>query len=164
VSSVGTGGGSLEADNSLRDAQQTLLGAITYSTAGTGGAVNLTNLGINVNNNGTLTVDSGALATALSSNFSGVQSFLQKPSSGFAANLNTVLSGLTDSATGTLGLDAQGLSQSSLDLTNHISDLQASIAAQTQNLIAVYAKVNTTLQELPLLQQQLSQQLASVPR
>jgi len=158
----GTVGGSLEADNSLRDAQQTLLNAITYSTAGSGGAVNLTNLGINVNNDGTLSVDSGALATALSSNFSGVQSFMQTPSTGFAANLNTVLSNVTDSATGTLGLDAQGLSQSSLDLTNHISDLQASIAVQAQNLTAVYAQVNTTLQELPLLQEQLSQQLASI--
>jgi flagellar hook-associated protein 2 len=163
VSSSGTGAGSLEADNSLRDAQQTLLGAITYSTAGSGGAVNLTNLGIYTNNDGTLTVDSGALAAALSSNFSGVQSFLQTPSTGFAANLITTLSGLTDSPTGTLGLDAKGLSQSSLDLTNQISGLQASIAVQTQNLIAVYAKVNTTLQELPLLQQQLSQQLASIP-
>jgi flagellar hook-associated protein 2 len=163
VSSSGTGGGSLEADNSLRDAQQTLLNAITYSTAGNGGAVNLTNLGISVNNDGTLSVDSGALATALFSNFSGVQNFLQSPSSGFAANLNTVLSGMTDSTTGTLGLDAQGLTQSSLDLTNQISDLQASIAVQTQNLTAVYAQVNTTLQELPLLQQQLSQQLASIP-
>ena len=164
VSPSGTGGGPLEADNSLRDAQQTLLRAITYSTAGNGGAVNLTNLGINVNNDGTLSVVSGALATALSSNFSGVQGFLQAPSTGFAANLNTVLSGMTESATGTLGLDAQGLTQSSLDFTNHISDLQASIAVQAQNLIAVYAKVNTTLQELPLLQQQLSQQLASIPR
>jgi flagellar hook-associated protein 2 len=163
---VGPGGianGSLEADNSLRDAQQTLLGAITYSTAGIGGAVNLTNLGISVNNDGTLSVDSTALATALSSNFSGVQSFLQTSVTGFAANLNTVLTGLTDSTTGTLGLDAQGLTQSSQDLTNQISGLQASIAVQALNLTAVYAKVNTTLQELPLLQEQLSQQLASIP-
>jgi flagellar hook-associated protein 2 len=140
-----------------------LLGAITYSTAGIGGAVNLTNLGISVNNDGTLSVDSTALATALSSNFSGVQSFLQTSVTGFAANLNTVLTGLTDSTTGTLGLDAQGLTQSSQDLTNQISGLQASIAVQALNLTAVYAKVNTTLQELPLLQEQLSQQLASIP-
>jgi len=163
VSSSGTGARPLEADGSLRDAQQALLSAITYSTAGNGGAVNLTNLGISMNNDGTLTIDFGGLATALSSNFSGVQSFLQTPSTGFAASLNTVLTGLTESTTGSLGLDAQGLTRSSLDLTNHISDLQASMAVQTQNLIAVYARVNTTLQELPLLQQQLSQQLASIP-
>jgi hypothetical protein len=38
------------------------------------------------------------------------------------------------------------------------------MAVKQQNLIAVYARVNTTLQELPLLQSQLSQQLATVPR
>jgi len=164
VSANGTEGGPLEADGSLRQAQQALLGAITHSVSGSGGQVNLTNLGINVNNDGTLTVDSGALATALSSNFSGVQSFLQTASTGFAGNLNTVLSSLTDSISGVLGLDANGLTQSSQAISQQVSDLQSAMAVKQQNLIAVYAKVNTTLQELPLLQSQLSQQLASVPR
>ncbi|MBZ5697837.1 MAG: flagellar filament capping protein FliD [Acidobacteriia bacterium] len=162
---VSSGGSAqpLQADGSLRDAQQALLSAITYSVTGSGGPVNLTSLGINVNNDGTLSVDSGALATALSSNFSGVQSFLQTASTGFASNLTSVLKNLNDPTTGELTLDAQGYAASSTDLTNHISDLQAALAVQTQNLIAVYARVNTTLQELPLLQQQLGQQLASIP-
>jgi len=164
VSANGTGGGPLEADGSLRQAQQALLGAITHSVAGSGGQVNLTNLGINVNNDGTLTVNSGGLSTALSSNFSGVQSFLQTASTGFAGNLITVLSGLTDSISGVLGLDANGLTQSSKALSQQVSDLQSAMAVKQQNLIAVYARVNTTLQELPLLQSQLSQQLATVPR
>jgi len=164
VSANGTGGGPLEADGSLRQAQQALLGAITHSVAGSGGQVNLTNLGINVNNDGTLTVNSGGLSTALSSNFSGVQSFLQTASTGFAGNLITVLSGLTDSISGVLGLDANGLTQSSQALSQQVSDLQSAMAVKQQNLIAVYARVNTTLQELPLLQSQLSQQLATVPR
>jgi flagellar hook-associated protein 2 len=164
VGANGTGGGPLEADGSLRDAQQTLLSAITHSVAGSGGQVNLTNLGINVNNDGTLTVNSGGLSTALSSNFSGVQSFLQTPSSGFAGNLNSVLISLTDSISGVLGLDANGLTQSSQALSQQVADLQSAMAVKQQNLIAVYARVNTTLQELPLLQSQLSQQLATVPR
>jgi len=164
VSANGTGGGPLEADGSLREAQQTLLAAITHSVAGSGGQVNLTNLGINVNNDGTLSINSGGLSTALSSNFSGVQSFLQTASTGFAGNLNTVLSSLTDSISGVLGLDANGLTQSSRALSQQVSDLQSAMAVKQQNLIAVYARVNTTLQELPLLQSQLSQQLATVPR
>jgi len=47
-------------------------------------SVNLTNLGINVNHDGTLRVDSGALSAALSSNFSGVRNFLQSGSTGFS--------------------------------------------------------------------------------
>lgn len=152
----------LESDGSLRDAQQQLLSAITYSTTGSDGPVNLTNLGISVNNDGTLSVDSGALSTALASNFSGVQSFLQAASTGFATNFNNVLTNLNSPANGELTLDAQGLTQTSTDLGNQISDLQSNLAVQTTNLTAIYSQVNATLEELPLLQNQLAQQLASI--
>lgn len=111
---------------------------------------------------GHVTVDQGALSSALSSNYSSVQNFLQSTSNGFAGNLGTVLTNLTDSGSGTLGLDAQGISQSSQSLGQHISDLQAALFVKQQALIKVYSQVNTTLQELPLLQAQISQQLSSV--
>lgn len=162
VNSDGSGVQPLESDGSVRDAQQQLLSAVTYSTSGSGGAVNLSNLGITTNDNGTLSLDSGALSSALASNFSGVQSFLQGASGGFAGNFNTVLNNLNDPATGELTLDAQGLSQTSSDLGSQISDLQAALAVQTTNLNAIYSQVNVTLQELPLLQQQLNQQLSTI--
>jgi flagellar hook-associated protein 2 len=161
VNSDGSGGGPLEADGSLRQAQQSLLSAIAFSATGNGGAVNLASIGVNLNNDGTLSVDSGALASALSSNNSGVQNFLQNTTTGFANNLSTVLTSLTDPSVGILGLDSQGISQTSQDLTQQIFDLQSSLATKQQNLTLVYAQVNATLQELPLLQSQLSQQLAS---
>jgi flagellar hook-associated protein 2 len=161
VNSDGSGLGPLEGDGSLRDAQQALLAAGSYSAKGTGGPVNLTSLGINTNNDGTLSIDSTALSSALSSNFSGVQTFLQDTSTGFAGNLVSSLLGLSGPG-GELALDAQGYTSTSTSLTQQISDLQSSLNAKQQNLIAVYAQVNVTLQELPLLQAQLSQQLATV--
>ncbi|HZS72159.1 MAG TPA: flagellar filament capping protein FliD [Candidatus Acidoferrum sp.] len=161
VASDGTGGGPLEADGSLREAQSSLLSAISYSISGNSGIVNLAALGVNLNNDGTLTVDSGALNSALSSNFAGVQTFLQSTTGGFANNLSSVLTNLTDPSAGVLGLDASGISQSSRDLGQQISNLQASLAVRQQQLTQVYAQVNATLQQLPLLQAQLSQQLAS---
>jgi flagellar capping protein FliD len=116
---------------------------------------------VNLNNDGTLSVDSGALTAALSSNFSGVQSFLQSSTNGFAGNISSALTALTDPSTGILGLDASGINQSSQDLSQRIADLQSSLAVKQQNLTLVYAQVNATLQELPLLQSQLSQQLAT---
>jgi flagellar hook-associated protein 2 len=161
VASDGTGGGPLEADGSLREAQSSLLSAISYSISGNSGIVNLAALGVNLNNDGTLTVDSGALNSALSSNFASVQTFLQSTTGGFANNLSSVLTNLTDPSAGVLGLDASGISQSSRDLGQQISNLQASLAVRQQQLTQVYAQVNATLQQLPLLQAQLSQQLAS---
>jgi hypothetical protein len=61
-----------------------------------------------------------------------------------------------------LGLDAQGISQSSQNLGQQIADLQAALSIKQQGLIKVYSQVNTTLQELPLLQAQISQQISSV--
>ena len=162
VAADGSGGGPLEADGSLREAQSALLGAVSYAISGNGGIVNLASLGVNLNNDGTLSVDNGTLNSALAGNFSAVQNLLQSASTGFAANLSSVLTNLTDPASGVLGIDATSISQSSRDLGQQIADLQAALSVRQQQLTQVYAQVNTTLQELPLLQSQLSQQLAGL--
>jgi flagellar hook-associated protein 2 len=162
VGNDGSGGGPLEADNSLREVQSQLLAALSYSIPGNSGIVNLASLGVNFNNDGTLSVNSGKLASALSSNFSAVQNLLQNTTNGFSQNLSKVLSNINGAGTGILSLDAQGLTSTSQSLTKQISDLQAALAVQQISLTAVYARVNTTLQELPLLESQISQQLASV--
>jgi flagellar hook-associated protein 2 len=161
VLSDGSGGGPLEADGSLREAQAALLSAVSYATPGNNGAVNLASIGVNLNNDGTLTTTASTLASALASNFSGVQNFLQATTTGFASNLSKILTNVTDSSAGTLGLDAKGILQSSQALSQQISDLQAALADKRHSLTLLYAQVNVTLQELPLLQAQLTQQLAS---
>ena len=162
VAADGSGGGPLEADNSLREVQSRLLSAFSYSIPGNSGMVNLASIGVNFNNDGTLSVDNNKLSSALSSNFSAVQNLLRNTTNGFSQNLSTVLSSINSAGTGILSLDAQGIASTSQSLSKQISDLQASMAAQQISLTAIYAKVNTTLQELPLLQNQISQQLASV--
>jgi len=69
-----------------------LLGALSYSISGNSGIVNLASIGVNFNNDGTLSVDGGKLSSALSSNFSAVQNLLQNTLRGFRQNLSTVLS------------------------------------------------------------------------
>lgn len=157
-----TVGGPLNSDGSVNDAQGALLSAIAFATTGNSGIVNLASLGINLNNDGTLTVDQSALSSSLAGNYSAVQNFLQNSSTGFVQNLNSALASLVDPGTGSLTLDAQGLTASSQSLGQTISDLQDAYNTQQQNLIQVYSQVNTTLQELPLLQAQLSQQLGTI--
>ena len=161
IASDGSGGGPLEADGSLREAQSALLSAVTFSNSGNHSIINLESLGISLNNDGTLSVNQGTLATNLAGHFSDVQNFLQSSTNGFANNLDALLTNLADPSAGTLGLDAKSLAQTSQDLGSHISDLQSNLAVKQANLILVYSQVNTTLQELPLLQQQLSRQLGS---
>ena len=163
VNADGTVGGPLNADGSVREAQGALLSAIAYSVGGNNGIVNLASLGINLNDDGTLTVDQNQLTSALASNYSDVVNFLQSASGSFAQNFNNALNSLVSSGIGSLSLDATGLQQTSQSLQQTISDLQDTLNTKQQNLILVYSQVNTTLQELPLLQAQLSQQLAGIP-
>jgi flagellar hook-associated protein 2 len=162
VAGDGSGGGPLETDNSLREVQSQLLGALSYSVSDNSGIVNLASIGVNFNNDGTLSVDSGKLSSTLSSNFSAVQNLLQNSTNGFSQNLSKVLSNINSPGTGILSLDSQSLNNTSQDLFRKLSDLQAAMTVQQANLTSIYAQVNTTLQELPLLESQITQQLASV--
>lgn len=161
VSSNGTGGGPLEADNTLRDIQNQLLSAVTYSITGNNGLVNLASMGVNMNTDGTLSVDSGALSSALSAKAASVQTLLQGPS-GLATLLSSTLSQVTDPTQGAITIDLEGLSQASQDLTQQMNSMQAQINQHEQALTAQYAQMQTTLQEMPLLQQQVTQQLAGL--
>jgi len=158
----GSGGGPLESDGSLREVQASLLAAISSSVGGNNGIVNLESIGVSLGDDGTLTVDQSKLSSALQSNFTSVQSFLQDPNTGFAFHLDNVLTNLTDPTAGALGLDQVGVEQNQRDITSQISDLQAALATQRTNLTALYSQVNATLQELPLLEQQISQQLGGL--
>jgi flagellar hook-associated protein 2 len=162
VSSTGSGGGPLENDDSLRQVQSMLLSAISSSTTGNNGIVNLASMGINMNDDGTLTVDNSALSSALASNFSAVQNFFQNATSGFAQQFNNAIQTINGPTTGMMAIDTQSITTTSQQLNQQVTDLQAAMVVQEQQLTNTYSKVNTTLQELPMLENQLSQQLAGI--
>jgi flagellar hook-associated protein 2 len=157
----GSGAQPLESDGTVRDVQQQLLSAITYSVGGNNGFVNLASIGVNLNNDGTLSVDSSTLSNALSSHFGNVQALLQG-TAGVATYMSTVLNQITDPTQGTIALDLQGMNQTSQDLANQISDMQATLQSQQQFLTQQYSQVQVALQELPLIQSQITQQLGSL--
>ena len=164
-STIGTNGqpGPLGSDSTVALTQGELLSAVAFSTTGNGNVNSISDLGISVNNDGTLAVNSGTLATALQSNPAAIQSFFQATTSGsFGANLTTALNNVANPITGAVATDITGLSQSQTSITQQISDFQAQIATQTTQLTQEYVQVDTTLQELPELLDQINQQLSSL--
>ena len=157
--------GPLGSDTCLRSLQTSLMGDVTFSVAGNGGLVNLASLGINMNNDGTLTVgttpDGQSMAQVLASNPAAFQNFFQSASStGFANNFHADLIQLTDSTQGVLNVDlAQNRAQQT-SLSDSISNFQTQLATQQQQLTAEFSKVNATLQSYPLLLQQVTENLA----
>jgi len=162
---IGTNGqpGPLGSDSTLALGQGELLAAVAFSQTGNGNINSISDLGISFNNDGTLTVNSGSLATALQSNPAAVQAFFQGATPGnFGTNLTNTLNNIANPITGAVATDIAGLAQSQISITQQISDFQAQLATTTQQLTAQYVQVDTTLQELPQLLDQINQQLNSL--
>lgn len=140
--------GPLAGDSTLRMLQSDLLQAISYSTTGTAVST-LADLGITMNNDGTLSLDSSKLTSAIQNNFSAVQGFLQgTASNGFAASLNTQLNTLTDPAQGAFTVDLQSISNEQTDLTNQINNFELYIANQQTVLTNEYTQADILMQQL----------------
>lgn len=155
--------GPLGTDGSLTDLQSSLLSAAAYSVSGNSGYVNLASLGISTNNDGTLTVDSSQLASALSSNSSAVLNFFQNTAAtGFANNFHTDLTSLTDPTAGPLNVDLTQNAAEQQNLTNNISNFQTQLTAQQTQLTSEFDQVNASLQAYPLLLQEVTATLGTL--
>jgi flagellar hook-associated protein 2 len=156
--------GPLAGDTSLRGLQSQLLNAITFSTTGTGQYVNLQSLGIEMQDDGTLKLNSPVLNDAVSNHFADVQNFFQSVSpQGFGNFFNSEMTQLTNSVTGRIAVDLAGLSQTSQSLSTQISDFEVRMTSMQQQLLQQYSALNALLEEYPIQMQQVAAQLNSLP-
>jgi flagellar hook-associated protein 2 len=147
----------LAGDSTLGLLQNALLGSGSYS-AGTNGSIStLGALGITMNDDGTLTVDSTALDDAVQNNSSAVQNFFEGTSlNGFSSSLNAQLQSLTDSSTGAFTVDLSTMQSNYNNLeddvtnfeTNYIAGLQTSLTAQYSAAEIALQSVNTMRQQI----------------
>jgi flagellar hook-associated protein 2 len=159
---VGANGaqGPLGGDSTLGILQDMLLGSGSYSNGSTSGVATLADLGITMNNDGTLTLDSGTLDGALTSNFGAVQNFFQGTSSnGFANSLTTQLNTMTDPTNGAFTVDLQSIKSETSDLQDQINNFQTYLQDQATLLTAEYNQADALLQQLPILEQQIAAEL-----
>lgn len=141
--------GVLAGDSVVSLLQDTLLSAGSYSGGGNGVGT-LADLGITMNGDGTLTLNSATLNNAIQNNFSGVQAFLQgTASNGFVSYLNNQLNTLTDAASGAFTLDLQSISAQNTTLQNDINNYQTYLNNQQTVLTNEYNQADIVLQEMP---------------
>jgi flagellar hook-associated protein 2 len=157
----------LESDISLRSLQSSVLTDAAYAIGGNSGLVNLASLGINMNNDGTLTVGSNAagqsFAQVVAANPSAVVNFFQNSAgTGFANNFNADLTDLTAPTTGPLNVDLTQNQAEQSDLTATINNFDTQIALQTTQLTSEYDSVNASLQSYPLLLQEITETLGTL--
>ena len=155
--------GPLGSDTTVMDLQQQLLGNAAFSISGNSGFVNLASIGIDMNDDGTLSINSSTLNGAMASNFTAVQNLFQQVSpAGFAQNFDNNLLTMTDPVASPIAVDQQGIAQTTADLNQQITDFQARLDSQEQQLMQVYSNVAVTIQNLPTQLSQIQSQLGSI--
>lgn len=139
--------------------QERLQQAITF-TQSSGAITSLSQLGITpgTNNDGTLTLNTSTLDSALNSNYQDAMNFFQSNSgyTSFGANLTSTLTGLGNSGPdGAIYLDLQQNSTEETNLNTNMTNENSSISTEQAQLTTELNEANYTLEEIP-------QQLQSV--
>jgi len=146
VSGTAGASGALTVDSSITDA--TTSTALNYNDGGSD-LSGLGQLGLSVNNDGTLTLDSTALTSVLNSDYSSVVGFFQNANSwgiSFASAINNAGSG---SSSGILTLAENSNSNIETTLNANIKREDALIATQQATLTNELNQANQILQALP---------------
>jgi flagellar hook-associated protein 2 len=158
--------GVLASDPTIRALQSTLQSALGYSytpTSGTTTVSSLYSLGITVGNDGTLTVDSNKLNSALTNSASDVQNFFQGEAlNGFAASFHSSMNTYTNAANGAFKVDLSSISTEYSDLTTQIDDYESGYIASQQTLLtAMYTKAESALESLTTTMDQINSLLTT---
>jgi len=153
----------LEGDSTVEMLQSYLLGAGSYSASGAGSMSTLGALGISMNDDGTLTVDSTTLDNAIQNNFSQVQQFFQGTAqNGFANSLSNQLQSLTDLSGGAFTVELSSMQRSYNDLQANSTNFQDSyINPLQQSLTTEYNAAEVALQELNTTTQEVNAELGN---
>ena len=112
----------------------------------------ITQLGISVNNDGTLSLDTDTLDSLLNSNYQDVVNFLQPSAefTSFGGNLTTVLDNLGNVAPqGSLYLALQADSSQESTLNTNISNESTQISQQQATLTTELNEANYELEQIP---------------
>jgi flagellar hook-associated protein 2 len=158
--------GVLAGDSTVRGLQEALLGAIGYSRNNSDAVASLAQLGIGMQNDGTLTFDSSTFASLLRSNYDGVRTFFQGTTGdgtdGFANTVKNLIDRYSDISTGAIVLDLKGNSDSQKTINDQLDDFNVRIEARRQQLLNQYSQVDALLRQFPLQQNEITSELNSL--
>jgi len=154
--------GVLAGDSTVRTVQEELFQAISGINVSGSATPTPGSLGITMNDDGTLSIDSSTLNAALANNFSDVQSFFQDTTNGLATKLGTLMTSLTSPSKGPFVVELQGISSTQSALTDEINDFESRLATQRQTLVTQLTQANDLLEALPSQESEISAELDSL--
>jgi flagellar hook-associated protein 2 len=138
---------------------------VTFGPSQSNGITSITQLGITVNNDGTLALDTDTLDSVLDSNYQDVVNFFQPSGAytSFGGNFSAVLNNLGNSAPkGAVYLALQENSTVETQLNTNISNEETIISAQKTQLTTELNEANYTLTEIPQELQQINEMYSAI--
>jgi len=168
VDSTTNSQGVLGTDSTVVSLQSALEQAFNYvytPATGTTSVSTIGDLGITMANDGTLSVDSATLNSALTNNATDVQNFFEGTAlNGFANSVYNTLNNYTSPANGAFKVDLNSMAATNTDLTSQINDYETGyIASQQTVLTADFSQAEVALQQLPQQMAQLNALLGLTP-
>lgn len=153
----------LQNDQGVRSSLDQLGFLVGEAVPGTTGAyTTLASVGINLNQDGTLTLDSSKLSTALAADPASVERLFVTDSTSGATGVMSQFGSTIDSMTssqkgGAIQADIDGFTQREQELTTQIASLQTQITAYQTNLQNSFTQMNNTMVKYKQVQQTLNQ-------
>ncbi len=147
LSSAGGASGTLTVNSTLLDSTNQVSSNLGYSNSSN--INSLTGLGISVNNDGSITLDSTSLDSVLNADYSSVLGFFQNVDSWGQTFANILTNAGTTAGTGVLALASSSNSNIESTLNEDISKENSLISAQQTSLTAELNSANEIMQELP---------------
>ena len=139
----------LAADSSLRSVNDRLVSAVGTAGASTGTYRTLADVGIALTRDGTLTLDDAKLSAAIAADPAGVTALLARPAGattgGMMANLKDVVTSLTASDTGILGLRGQSFDNQAKLLDKRVASEQSRLDQMSENLRKQFTAMNSSI-------------------
>jgi flagellar hook-associated protein 2 len=155
--------GPLLGDALLRSIETEVRGKLTDRVSGlTGNFQSLASIGITTNRDGTMTLDSAKLKTALNQDYNGVAAMFAAEN-GIAARLKSAIEPRL-SATSELNVRTKALNTKSVDLQKELAALDTRMAAASQRYLKQFNALDTLLSQLQNTSTFLTQQLSNVAK
>lgn len=156
----------LTGDSTARSVQSQLSNLVSASVPGVAGGISrLADLGISVQRDGTLAVDSSKLSAAVSDPTKDVAALFTQTSSGnqgIAVRFNTLLDGLVGTS-GLISSRTDGINSSIKDLQKRADDLNVRLTAIEARYRIQFTQLDTLISSMNQTSTYLTQQLANLP-
>jgi flagellar hook-associated protein 2 len=163
IDSLSGEGNDLEADNTLRSIENQIQSVFnTPPSALSSGFTYLSEVGVAFQRDGKLSLDSGALQTAIDTDFAGMAELFANDDQGYLFRVDTLISNIVK-ADGLIDIRQDGLNSRIDRVDQRISDMEYRLGLREQRLLNQFSTLDALMGQLQGTSAFLSQQLATLP-